>query len=629
MTKFLITMLSVVLIICASVYGQLVDIRDPNLRAAIRETLNLPDDAPITQAAMLHLDKLDNAFGREITNLFGLQFAINLEYLELSNNPISDITPLVNLTKLRRLFAWKCQISDINPLTNLTELRYLDLSYNHIVDITALAGMTEMIGMLLVSNNIRDVTPLANMARLEDLDISHNQIFDYTPLDGLSLINFRYDETCDMPSLPLQPRLDNKTYPSLFQAWGSRILNRPDLSDIENEASHDLWFHGPQQLGLSFQESPSRWEVRGQPGEAVHRREKLLAINPNMVFLVDIRMREFTEREVPEDWPYWIRDISGERVSTWPGTFLVDFTQPEVQDRIVQQALAVSKCGLYDGVFFDHWDDEGAKLEGYVPLEAEQRARDIIMERIRAETRPDFLIMGNNNHRVLLRTGKYINGSFMEIGVPYDLTEDQSEYWLNRVERSLKWLEQNLRESRINALEGQAIPTEPFDSPSNLRWMRIFTTLSLTHSDGYFLFRSGAGHNHYWYDFWDADLGRPVGPKSQLYDQKIPGLYIREFTNGWAVYNHSGDAQEITSPEEVQGVANGQVNTEHTLPNLDGEIYLRVKPANPADVNGDGVVNILDLTIVAQAFGTGNAQGDVNGDGVINVFDLVFVANQF
>ena len=46
-------------------------------------------------------------------------------------------------------------------------------------------------------------------------------------------------------------------------------------------------------------------------------------------------------------------------------------------------------------------------------------------------------------------------------------------------------------------------------------------------------------------------------------------------------------------------------------------------------MNGDGVVNIFDLTLVAQAIGTDGAGGDVNGDGVVNVFDLVFVANQF
>ena len=50
----------------------------------------------------------------------------------------------------------------------------------------------------------------------------------------------------------------------------------------------------------------------------------------------------------------------------------------------------------------------------------------------------------------------------------------------------------------------------------------------------------------------------------------------------------------------------------------------------PEDVNGDGVVNIIDLTIVAAAFGQtdGNA-ADVNGDGVVNIIDLTIVAAAF
>ena len=79
----------------------------------------------------------------------------------------------------------------------------------------------------------------------------------------------------------------------------------------------------------------------------------------------------------------------------------------------------------------------------------------------------------------------------------------------------------------------------------------------------------------------------------------------------------------------MQAVGSGLVNIEHALPNLDGEMYLRVKPANPADVNGDGMVNIFDLTLVAHAFGTDNPEGDVNGDGMVNIFDLVIVAEGF
>ena len=50
-------------------------------------------------------------------------------------------------------------------------------------------------------------------------------------------------------------------------------------------------------------------------------------------------------------------------------------------------------------------------------------------------------------------------------------------------------------------------------------------------------------------------------------------------------------------------------------------------PQLPADVNGDGEVNIQDLVAVATALGqTGENAADVNGDGEVNIQDLVAVA---
>ena len=49
-----------------------------------------------------------------------------------------------------------------------------------------------------------------------------------------------------------------------------------------------------------------------------------------------------------------------------------------------------------------------------------------------------------------------------------------------------------------------------------------------------------------------------------------------------------------------------------------------------ADVNGDGIVNIQDLVLVASNFGeTGDNAADVNKDGMINIMDLVLVAGAF
>jgi len=59
-----------------------------------------------------------------------------------------------------------------------------------------------------------------------------------------------------------------------------------------------------------------------------------------------------------------------------------------------------------------------------------------------------------------------------------------------------------------------------------------------------------------------------------------------------------------------------------------------VDPPNP-DINGDGIVNIKDMVIVAMAYGTSvgvpgfNISADLNQDGSINMADLYLVARTF
>lgn len=96
----------------------------------------------------------------------------------------------------------------------------------------------------------------------------------------------------------------------------------------------------------------------GHLGEAQAQRDAFIAHNPNMLFLVEIRMRDALSEYLPEDSPYWIRDEDGNRVVAVqhiidPTIFLIDFTNPELQDIIIEQAVAVAKCGLYDGIFLD------------------------------------------------------------------------------------------------------------------------------------------------------------------------------------------------------------------------------------------------------------------------------------
>ena len=689
-----ITLIFLLTIVSGGVaFAQVVDIPDPNLRAAIADALDVPHGAFITQADMRQLTSL-NAKNRQITELTGLGHATNLTELRLGGNPITDISPLAHLTQLSLLRLNDCwTIDDISPLVHLTQLEALDLDRNLIVDIGPLAGLTRLasldirynriedirplatltqLSILWLNNNkIVDVSPLANLTqlttlwlnnnkivdvsplatltqlttlwlknnkiedvralatltRLEVLHIQANNITDHSSLGGLPLTDFLYDQTCEMPPPPLAPRINNRTYPSVFSRWGAR--NRP---------LYDLWFD-TLPYDLYFRETSHDVAIVGPVDRAIPTHDEYLAINPNMVFLVSLQFRSAGYREYPDDWPYWLRDAQGNPVDAGASdSGFIDFTHPGFQDRMVAQAIAVSECGLFDGIMIDWWNDKGPLLVTFDPYvehrgyDVEMQAKLNILKRIRAATRPNFLIMGNTNYFTIPVTGPYLNGGFMETGIPEIKIGADLEWAINEAEKSLIWLEHNLREPRINALEGFSLPGEPLDSPNNLRWMRALTALSLTHSDGYVFYNESLFSENptgrIWYDFWDADLGQPVGEKRQLY-QGTEGLYIREFTNGWAVYNHSGSAQVITLLEEAQGVASNLAGTEHGLPNLDGEMYLRVRPANPADVNEDGLVNILDLTLVAQALGTDSKKGDVNGDGFVNILDLVFVANQF
>ncbi len=64
---------------------------------------------------------------------------------------------------------------------------------------------------------------------------------------------------------------------------------------------------------------------------------------------------------------------------------------------------------------------------------------------------------------------------------------------------------------------------------------------------------------------------------------------------------------------------------------LGPQIAPAASTCGPIDVNGDGVINIIDLVTVARKFGNYSAglAEDVNSDGRINIIDLVTVARRF
>ena len=188
-------------------------IPDTALRTYIEKELNKNPGETIKQAEMETLDFLLGGDNLGIKNLRGLEAAKNLRQLSLSNNEISDLTPLANLTQLRYLPLRDNQISDLTPLANLTQLNYLSLDRNkkisdltplanldelkevsfadnRVSDLTPLANLTKLRWMHLAQNRISDLTPLANLTQLRDLFLRSNEISDLTPLANLTQLNY-------------------------------------------------------------------------------------------------------------------------------------------------------------------------------------------------------------------------------------------------------------------------------------------------------------------------------------------------------------------------------------------------------------------------------------------------------
>lgn len=644
-------------LLITSAFAQ-VEIPDPNLRKAIRENLALPDEIPLTQQEMLRLKRL-SAWDSGITDLTGLEHAaflidlglsgnqirdlrplaglVQLEGLSLSGNPISDISPLVNLTNLKGLdLGGYRKIVDIAPLANLIQLERLNLNRQSIYDITPLANLTQLTHLTLENNYVTDFGPLANLINLERLWINRNLGSDFTPLQRLNLTDFRYDEVCEMPPFlpPVRERIESRSFPSIFQPWNNAV-GSDHLTWEQRNVLHDLHWTPTFNDTILWDVTPMEpaagvaTSLAGPLVPAREVRQRRFDQNSNMIFLGGAANTAYPRvDEFPPDSDLWLRDVNGEILrKKSDGQFLINFVKPEFQDLLAKRIIAYARCGLYDGIMLDEFNHHGAGFEGrhlypYTDKEIIQAYTNIFRE-VRNQVRDDFLIIINAGRSKPLHYAEYVNSIFMETGTdyPYGYTHGG----LYEIENTLLWSEQNLRAPRINCLEGWGIPTEAPDSPDNRRRMRVFTTMSLTHSDGYVVYNTGGWvPGHFWYPFWDANLGRPVGEKAQHYGD-IDGLFIREFTNGWAVYNRSGKTQTISLPESLTGVASKKSSITHILPDLDGEIYLKLP--NPYDLNRDGTINVLDLILVSQHFGTIN--GDINGDGNTDILDLTLIGQQF
>lgn len=353
----------------------------------------------------------------------------------------------------------------------------------------------------------------------------------------------------------VRERIETRRFPSVFQAWNP-ATNLHDESPSHTLTRHDLVWHDPQFFRLKWNNSyiglADGFDKQSIEAAKTYR-QKLLAINPNLILIAEIRYRDAHKSYLPEKHSWWLRDKQGRIVPGWEegGYYCLDFHNPEFRRHVAQQAKAAVNSGAVDGVFLDWWMDDASRLA--------------LVKEVRRAIGDDALIICNANDRTTPQTAPYINGYFMEC-----YRSKTADDW-KRIADTLAWAEKHLRSPRVNCLE-----TWFHKSRYDFHLMRATTTLALTYANGYCLFSDpnplpSPDHLHDWYPFWNKSLGKPISAGKAATD----GTVRREFEGGTVVYNPMGNKNiELVFPQARTSVATGRTTKEHRLASPDGDIYL-------------------------------------------------------
>ena len=174
-----------------------VNIPDENLRSLIAEKVG-STNGEVTYDQIKKLKSLstpNNDPAKMIKSIEGLEYATNLEELDLNYNKIQDLTPLKQLKQLK--------ILDIsyNPIVNLSCIRVLsDLVYLKAIGISdnnpnfsCIAKLKNLSFLNLGVNNLKDISFVNELSNLKHLYLSFNRIQSIESLAGLPLITLAID----------------------------------------------------------------------------------------------------------------------------------------------------------------------------------------------------------------------------------------------------------------------------------------------------------------------------------------------------------------------------------------------------------------------------------------------------
>ncbi len=613
-----------------------VNIPDRNLRAAVAEALGKDGTGviPITLAEMATLTIL-RASDRDIKDLTGLEYAINLESLNAPGNQIVGLSPLSELINLRVLDVYNNPIESLSSIAGLSNLEYLTIIGDEISDISPLAGLVNLRHFLSWGNPISDLSPLVGLSQLNSLNICGADNPDISPLAKLTGLKSLYLAENGISDVSPLSELKSLTHLSLERNKISHVsplaaltqlkwlgLHHNLISDFSplaelSETTISQAFNPGAPIGGPKIEGPWLWAK--VPGEHLDNTTDLLA-EASGGSVTEKHVATFgAKAEKPVGNNMWIAgkiaSSEANNIADMLDTLGIE-TVANVNDRIIYGSIILnSPHEQHTNMLV------GSNNAIKIWINGELVHQVLTWNSSSAHNYHDFfpatLKSGTNVLLVAVDYRPWLNwnGYFgFEEGTEYTLIPPGVGFTFSATETNLlsgDTFTLNLNAENMTDLAGWQ--TDIAFDPNVLEAVEV--------TEGDFLKSEGSATF-----FQGGTIDNTEG--------KIKGMFAARQSEGGV----SGTGTLLS----VTFMAKAGAETQITLENFefgasDGTIIPTVPPnititvgEYPAwDVNQDGRGSILDLILVAQDFGSGapaNLRTDVNRDGVINVQDLIIVS---
>lgn len=295
-------------------------------------------------------------------------------------------------------------------------------------------------------------------------------------------------------------------------------------------------------------------------------------IKTNVGYLSNARLRNKLLAQINEGW--WLRDGDGNKISFWPGTNMLNVTSGAsfanghrwntLLPTFVKNEIISS--GLWDGVFYDNiWPSvawvNGSNIDinnnksifSTGDIDRKWREGNIsLLQKTQELIGSRYLVVGNG--QALEAYQPYLNGIMLEsFPAPWEAdgtwAGSMKSYFNDKHFKSPKIFIVNSNNNNNWAM-------------NNYRKMR-FSLGSVLLGDGYFSFDYGVNDHSqtWWYDEYEADLGRAKGSPYNILDRGNPnfkeGVWRRDFDKGIVIVNSTSENKNYVFRDEQFEKING------------------------------------------------------------------------